>query len=115
SIEGDLAVRLETSGDLRMQLLPGRHELRLLSRIARDQKTLSTQARPAPWPERETWTLKPAPDLRVLELSGAPGVDPSRTQLPAEWQSESAYLVSPGTTLQLTTSRRGRSEGIKSE
>ena len=47
----------------------------------------------APWPEQEVWVFSPDNRLRQVELTGAPGVDPQRTNLPAEWRSLRAFLL----------------------
>src|SRR5262249_9980739 len=44
------------------------------------------------------------------ELSGPPPIDPSRTELPAQWQRLPAFLVEPGGRLALTEVRRGEAD-----
>jgi len=107
SVSGDLAVALEPSGALRVQLTPGRHELVVVARSLGMPTELRAIERPAPWPSQEVWVFEPQPALRVVELSGAPGIDASRTVLPAEWKQLGAYAVEAGATVALRTTRRG--------
>ncbi len=95
-VEGDLALSLERSGALRVQLVPGRHELTLLARRATADGQLLRAPVIEPWPSQEVWTWHPDTLLRVVELSGVPGVDPSRTDLPDSWKADAAFLVGPG-------------------
>lgn len=109
-VSGDLALRLEPNGDLRVQLVPGKHEIALVARPLSPDGPLSSPARPSPWPAEETWTFAPAPSLRSVELRGLAGIDASRTDLPAEWKNLGAYLVHPGDELSLVNTRRGQEQ-----
>ncbi len=109
-VEGDLAVALEKSGSLRVQLVPGKHSLTLLARAEGMPTELGSLARPAPWPSREIWSWHPQTELRALEITGAPGIDASRTDLPEEWRADSAYSLAEGDSLHLSTTRRGQEQ-----
>jgi hypothetical protein len=63
-----------------------------------------------PWPEREVWVFAANETLRQVELSGLQPVDPSRTDLPAEWRALPAFLVEPAARLTLKEIRRGEAE-----
>lgn len=108
SVEGDLAFSLEPSGSLRVQLLPGQHEIVLTARSVGVPTQLTSLSRPVPWPEREIWVWQPSQELRIVELQGAPGLDASRANLPAAWKQLSAFHVEPGAPIQLLTTRRGQ-------
>ena len=110
AVEGDLALSLERSGALRVQLVPGRHELTLLARRSLADGPLSRPPASEPWPVQEVWTWHPDTALRVVELTGAPGIDPSRTDLPVAWKSDAAFLVGAGDGLDLKTTRRGQEQ-----
>lgn len=110
SVDGDLAVGLEANGQLRVQLVPGRHEVRLLARGLEKAKELRNQSRAAPWPVQEVWTWHPATELRGVEVNGAPGIDASRTSLPAAWRQDSAYSVEAEGGLSFRTTRRGQEQ-----
>lgn len=109
-VQADLALALEPSGDLRIQLLPGRHEVTLLARHLKQDGPLTNVERPSPWPKKETWSFHPQPELRTVELSGLPGIDASRTELPEAWQKDGAYVASADAQLVLRTMRRGQEQ-----
>jgi hypothetical protein len=109
-ISGDLAVSLEPTGRLRVQLVPGRHELTLTARAGAPTASLHRGKDSAPWPVDEVWTFRATGSLRAVEVGGVTGVDPSRTDLPEAWRSESAYLVGPDSAMTLLTTRRGEEQ-----
>lgn len=110
NVEGDLAVALERSGALRVQLVPGRHEVKILARSSGMPELVKNHRRAAPWPQQEVWTWHPDTALRAVEISGAPGIDASRTSLPDGWRADSAYAVGPEDVLKLTTTRRAQEQ-----
>ena len=110
SVSADLALALESSGDLRVQLLPGRHEVTLLARHVESGVPLANVARPSPWPASEVWTFRPDTELRSVELGGLVGIDASRTELPEEWRKDGAYLASADSVLNLETTRKGQEQ-----
>ena len=59
------------------------------------------------WPEEEIWSFEAQRDLRVVELSGAPLIDPSQSGLPPEWKGLPAYRLASGDTLRLEEKQRG--------
>lgn len=107
AVSGDLAVSLEPSGKLRVQLVPGRHEVTLVARTRGLPEELAMGERAAPWPAQEVWVFEPVVTERVVELSGPPGIDASRTELPSDWKRLGAYSVSATDRLSIKTTRRG--------
>src|SRR5690606_5087823 len=110
SVSADLALALDSSGDLRVQLLPGRHEVTLLARHVESGVPLANVARPSPWPASEVWTFRPDTELHSVELGGLVGIDASRTELPEEWRKDGAYLASADSVLNLETTRKGQEQ-----
>jgi hypothetical protein len=118
AVSGDLPARVEDRV-LRVQVRGGRYAVRVLARIEGRPDAL---ARPSPdeaaegepgteaWPEREVWVFATNEELRQVELSGPPAIDPSRTELPADWRTLPAFLVEPGGSLAIATVRRGQPE-----
>lgn len=106
-VSGDLALRLEPNLDLRVQLVPGRHELVLVARPLSPDGPLVSPVRESPWPGEEIWTFAPEPSIRSVELRGLSGIDASRTDLPSEWRNQGAYLARPGDELTIVNTRRG--------
>lgn len=125
AVSGDLAARVE-EGTLRVQVRGGRYSVSVLARVEGRPETLErasaaagpgnrpagagTAAAASLWPEREVWVFAAREDLRQVELSGPPAVDPSRTELPDDWRALPAFLVEPGGKLALRTVSRGQAE-----
>lgn len=110
AVSSELPARLEPNGVLTLQLRPGQYTVGLDAVVAADAAELSAPAPSESWPEQEVWVFSPDNRLRQLDVSGAPGVDPQRTNLPADWKSLRAFLLEPGAKLRLTTLRRGEPE-----
>lgn len=115
-VTSSLPVRLDASGMLTVQVQPGNHAVEVDALVPADVAELQAPMPGAPWPEQEVWVFSPDNRLRQVELTGAPGVDPQRTNLPAEWRSLRAFLLraapeaSGGERLTLKTLRRGEPE-----
>lgn len=103
----DLPARVERDGSLRVQLKPGRWEIRLRSHSTQPLGELTYQPSNDLWPGQEIWVFKAAPALRTVQLEGLPGIDPSQTQLPGNWQSLPAYLAESGNRLTIRELHRG--------
>lgn len=91
-------------GSLFVQAGPGRFQLEVTSRLP----GRVTELPPATCPfGPEIWAFAPAPDLREVEISGPPPVDPRNTDLPEAWKAFPAYAVTQGTPFSLTQTHRG--------
>lgn len=107
SFHSDLAARVEKDGSLRVQLKPGRWEIRLRAHSDQPLSELSYQPVNDLWPSQEIWVFQANPALRTVQLDGLPGMDPSQTQLPSRWQSLPTYLAEPGSRLMVQELHRG--------
>lgn len=114
SVSGELPARLEADGALRVQVRGGSFTLSIVARLEGSPGSLSLPARDAasPWPASEVWVFAADEPLRQVDLSGAPGIDPSRTELPEEWRALPAFLMEKGATLNFTERRRGQPEAV---
>lgn len=107
AINSTLPTRLDANGRLHVQVFAGEHDIELTALAATPPDSLQPIDAPPPWPTEEIWVWAANPNLRRVELSGAPQVDPKRTELPARWHDLPTYVLDPNTTLQLETKRRG--------
>lgn len=106
-IESPLPARIGKEKNLHLQLRAGTHTVIIRAHTgAAIPDTFTLSERPEPWPKTETWVWQSDEELRQVTVSGAPGVDPSRTTLPKEWKTLPAFIVSPGSALTLETTRR---------
>ncbi len=109
-LTADVPARLDADGTLRTQVRGGVWTITVEARTEGVPETLAAAALEAPWPTDETWVWQADDALRQVTLAGAPGVDPERTNLPAEWRGLPAFLVAGGAALTLQTTRRGEPE-----
>jgi hypothetical protein len=111
SVSGDLPARLEPDGSLRVQVRGGRFSVTYVSRLEASPASLPLPERDADlWPASEVWVFQADEPLRQLDVSGAPGIDPSRTELPEEWRALPAFLMEKGAALAFAERRRGQPE-----
>ncbi len=103
-IDSPLPARLAENGDLLVEARPGQWDIRLTERLTGPATSLSTGS--GPYGE-EIWSFKAFNHLRMVTISGAPPIEPSRTRMPEEWKRFPAYLVEPDHTLTVTVLRRG--------
>lgn len=112
ALESPLPARLEADGRLSLQVRPGRWRIQLQARGDAPHDRLAPPARPTPWPERETWSLRTRPELRVVEVTGGTPIDPAQAGVPQDWRDLPAYVLRPGEALELHTVQRGaRTQG----
>jgi hypothetical protein len=110
---GPLPARLEPDGRLRVQVRPGHWLFTLVARYEGPVAKLALPVQPegARWDASEVWSFEARPALRLVELEGAPAVDPTQTELPEEWRALPAYRMEPGGSLRLVEKRRGNQGG----
>lgn len=111
----ELPARVEGDGGLRVQLKPGRWEIRLLAHSAQPLTDLTYQPANDLWPAQEIWVFQANPALRTVQLEGLAGMDPSQTQLPPEWQHLPTYLAEAGSTLVVRELHRGDPNPLASQ
>jgi hypothetical protein len=113
SLAGPLPARLEPDGRLRVQVRPGHWLFVLTARHAGPVAKLTLPAQPegARWDASEVWSFAAQPALRLVEVEGAPPVDPTQTELPEEWRTLPAYRIEPGGELRFIEKRRGDAGG----
>lgn len=106
-LESPLPARLEADGTLRLQVRPGRWDLRIAARCDKPETTLTAPTPRDAWAGSEIWVFRAHPDLRLVTIEEADAVDPQQTNLPDEWRQLPAYVMRPGATMQLVERRRG--------
>ena len=107
ALNSPLPARLEKDGSLRLQIRPGNWHLDITARSDRELNPITLQAHAAPWPSQEVWAFQARNDLRQVEPTGLPRVDPRQTSLPGEWQQLPAFLATAGEGLGFRVIRRG--------
>ena len=103
-LDSPLPARLTQKGDLLVQAGPGRWDIRLTVRLDGPVNALSTGEGLY---GDEIWSFKAVNHLRMVNVLGAPTIEPSRTRMPDEWKNFPAYLLKPGAALSFEVIRRG--------
>ena len=102
-----LPARLEPNGDLRLQVRPGRFEVRL---VARGSGVLAEVSVPSPasnLPDAEIWSYRSNDRQRVTVPEGLMPVDPEQVSAPDEWLELPAFRAQPGERLRIVEQSRG--------
>lgn len=111
-----LPARIEKDGSLRIQVKPGTWELTLtsISTAPLNDLTFKNITQPSQkenlWPEEEIWVFAAQPQLRSVQISGVQTIDPQQTELPDDWKSLPAYLMTPQTHFKIEELQRGENK-----
>jgi hypothetical protein len=108
SLDSTLPARLEQGGKMTMQVKPGRYNVRVsLRHDGPLNKLLFDLPDKELWPQQEIWSFKAQPNLRLVEINGAPSIDPLQTSVPKAWHNFPAYRLLPGEFIQFKEIKRG--------
>jgi hypothetical protein len=111
-----LPARIEKDGSLRIQVKPGTWELTLtsISAVPLNDLMFKNTTQPSQkdnlWPEEEIWVFAAQPQLRSVQISGVQTIDPQQTELPDDWKSLPAYLMTPQTHFKIEELQRGENK-----
>jgi hypothetical protein len=110
SLQGNLPLRLERDGTMRVQVRAGSHELVL---AARGQNVAAALSRPevtsGKWPKEEVWSFAANDLLRVATASGPEGIDPAQANVPHDWRQFPAFRMDAAARLTIEERSRGLS------
>jgi hypothetical protein len=109
-LDSPLPARIESDGQLRVQVRPGHWLIDLQARHPQALTQLEFAIKDANWPESELWAFQAMPALRLVEIDTLPGVDPSQTNLPPEWRHLPTYQIKQGQSMQFKVLRQGDPE-----
>ena len=103
-MESPLPARISNNGELMIQARPGRWEIEITTRFIDSVNQLG----PIPCNYgQEIWSFSPQNHLRMVEVEGAPSVEPGRTNMPSAWKQYSAYIIEPETSINFKILKRG--------
>ena len=109
-LKSDLPARINAEGALRIQVRPGRWNIRIIARAIGDIKQLQMSQNIAPMPDQEIWVFKADSSLRLVDIQGVASIDPRKTRLPNAWQTLPAYRLNVGESLNFKLLQRGSAE-----
>jgi hypothetical protein len=104
---GDLPVRFEPDGRLRVQVRSGEHELTITARRAAAGDSITVPQGEGAWADEEVWTYRSSDRLRITALEGAPPIDPIQAGVPDDWRDMSAFRLQRGATVTIAERSRG--------
>lgn len=107
-----LPARIEKDGSLRIQVKQGSWEIILTSQSNSPANDLTFKTTSDLWPSEEVWVFAAERQLRSVQISGVPTIDPQQTQLPEEWKNLPAYLVTPETHFKIEELQRGETKNV---
>ena len=106
-IQSALPAKLESDGQLRVQVRPGRWQVSLTARAAGVLNSITLPDAETTLPDDEIWSYQSDDKLRVTAAEGLPPVDPTRVQVPGQWQQLPAYRINKGESFEITERSRG--------
>ena len=109
SVESPLPTHLEADGRLRIQVRTGTWVINVQARLPAPVSVLQLPPPSSTGVEEEIWSFVAQHELRSVDISGVPAIDPQQTSLPEEWRKYPAYLVHVGDKVELLEKRRGDS------
>ncbi|WP_430391243.1 hypothetical protein [Dyella sp. 20L07] len=110
ALAGELPARLESDGQLRVQLRPGQWTLTLGARRTDVLERINLSQTAEPWPKQETWSYADDASLRSTRVEGQP-TDAAQADVPGDWQSLPAYVLDETHGLAIEQGTRGGEGG----
>jgi hypothetical protein len=110
SLQSPLPARIEPDGQLLMQVRPGRWQMDIEARSAKETNVLALNTNDPSWPRSEIWVFDARPDLRVVEVEKLQPIDASQTNTPEEWRHLPTYSINQGGNMSLKLIRKGDPE-----
>ena len=107
SLQSELPAKLESDGNLRLQVRPGRWTVRLAARAGGVVSDVAAPAGGLNMPGEEIWSYRANDRLRVTAAEGMPPVDPAQVNVPGPWQNLPAFRVAAGDSLSIVERSRG--------
>lgn len=108
AIESELPTRLESDGNLRLQVRPGSWELEITARATGVLGELTLPDPETNLPTTEIWSYASNDKLRVTVPEGLTPIDPLQVNVPDDWQGLPGFRVEAGDTLTIVESNRGK-------
>jgi hypothetical protein len=110
ALSGDLPARLESDGQLRVQLRPGQWTVSLDARSVAPLHKVALKLPAAPWPRQEIWSYADDTDLRSTRVEGH-ATDAVQAGVPGEWSELPAFVLDDTAGLAIEQGSRGDEGG----
>jgi len=109
-LESPLPAQMEKNGQLKLQIRPGRWQIKVHSRYPEQLTRLALDIQDNKWPPQEIWVFQARRDIRVVEIKNVQAIDSSQTGLPGNWKNLPAYRLQQGDVMIFDVIRRGDAE-----
>jgi hypothetical protein len=106
---GDLPIRFEPDGTVRVQVRSGEHEVTIVARAAQPTDNITTPAGTGLWAEEEIWSYRSNDRLRITAVESAQSIDPVQAGVPPEWREQPTYRLGRGAAISIAERSRGLS------
>jgi hypothetical protein len=106
---GELPMRFEPDGRLRVQVRSGEHLLTIVARATPSADAIAVPQGEGAWGEEEVWTYRSDDRLRITALEGAQPIDPIQAGVPEDWRGLSAFRLQRGASVTIAERSRGLS------
>ncbi|HKU15492.1 MAG TPA: hypothetical protein VJQ52_13930 [Steroidobacteraceae bacterium] len=106
---GELPMRFEPDGRLRVQVRSGEHQLTVIARAAPSGTAITVPQGEGTWADEEVWSYGGNDRLRITALEGASPIDPIQAGVPEDWRSQSAFRLPRGASVTIAERSRGLS------
>jgi len=110
ALSGDLPARLESDGQLRVQLRPGQWTVTLAARSVAPLSKVALKLPATPWPRQEIWSYADDTDLRSTRIEGR-ATDAAQAGVPSDWSDLPAYALDDNAGLAIEQGTRGDEGG----
>lgn len=110
ALSGDLPARLESDGQLRVQLRPGQWTITLDARSSAPLAKVALKLPSAPWPRQEIWSYADDTGLRSTRVEGN-ATDAAQAGVPSDWADLPAYALDDNAGLSVEQGTRGDEGG----
>ncbi|TDJ33797.1 MAG: hypothetical protein E2O61_11825 [Gammaproteobacteria bacterium] len=105
-LESELPARLGEDGNLKVQVEAGEFVVEVYARATSQPTELTMSATTDNWPAQEIWAFDPRRNLRLVNLSGASGVDLNQLEAPFKGNLR-GFLMDSDSKFLIQTEQRG--------
>lgn len=117
SVASEIPVAVDAEGNLKAQIRAGRWTVRVSAFRADNPSEIAFAASAKPPVTDELIAFRASPDLRLVDIVGAPSVDVSQTTFPAQWRELPVFRWEISTPLRIEERLRGmglqQAEGLQ--
>jgi hypothetical protein len=107
SLQSELPARIDSEGQLRVQVRAGSWTITVAARAADDLGSIKIPSLSGNAPQQEVWSYASNDRLRVAALEGAESIDPGQANVPQEWRRYPSYRVQANEVVRLVERSRG--------